>query len=293
MGVNKYSREEKFEIASLYEKGESPKNLALKYGINYSTVFEYLKIFGIKPKGNTQKIHKCNVGIFKKVDTEEKAYWLGFIAADGNISKSELKITLSYKDKDHLIKFCKFIDLQTPIKEINNNGYPAVSINIGSIEMAKDLLNYGITPNKSLSLKFPDNLDINLIQHYIRGYFDGDGSAYVKGKYKTPAINFVGNKDFIKCLSLLIETFCGIITPIYKHSKSKNVMYAVISGEFRVKIFCDWLYKNESISMTRKKEVVKSFKTGKRDIKAMNYAGTIGHVSEQTVKKYIENQKNV
>jgi hypothetical protein len=293
MGVNKYSIDEKFEIASLYEKGESPKNLALKYSIDKSTVFEYLKIFGIKPKGNTQKIHKCNVNIFKNVDNQEKAYWLGFIAADGNISKNELKITLAHKDKDHLIKFCKFIDLQTPIKEINNNGYPAVSVNIGSIEMAKDLLNYGITPNKTLTLTFPNNLDMDLIQHYIRGYFDGDGSAYVKGEYKTPVVSFVGNKEFIKCLSLLIEVFCGIITPIYKHSKSENVMYATISGDFRVKIFCDWLYKNESISMTRKKEIVNSFKTGKRNMKAMNYAGTVGHVAEDTVKKYIENQKNV
>ena len=293
MFKNKYSIDEKIKIANLYDEGVSPKDLSIMYNIDKSTVFEYLKVAGIKPKGNKQKVHKCNVNIFNKVDTEDKAYWLGFIAADGNISKNELKIMLAYKDKNHLHKFCKFIGLNSPIKEVNNSGYPSVYVNIGSIDMSKDLFNYDVTPNKSLTLKIPKNLQINLFQHYIRGYFDGDGSAYTSGKYATPCISFVGNRHFIECLCLLINEFCGITPSNYKHSISDNAWYATIKGEFRVKIFIDWLYKDANIYMDRKKEKIDSFNTGKRNIKAKGYAGTVGHVSEETVKKYIENQKNV
>ena len=64
--------------------------------------------------------------IFETIDTEEKAYWLGFMYADGYIgaSRYSVGINLSLKDIDHLKKFCKYMGLtEQETAEIITTGY--------------------------------------------------------------------------------------------------------------------------------------------------------------------------
>lgn len=48
--------------------------------------------------------------------------------------------------------------------------------------MFGDLSKHGCVPNKSLILKFPTTLPNELVNDFIRGYFDGDGSVYINNK---------------------------------------------------------------------------------------------------------------
>ena len=118
---------------------------------------------------------------FEKIDTEEKAYWLGFLDADGCIHNGRnydygIELGLQEQDYSHLVKFKDFIEKDNKIcyrEKINSYRYQ-----FKNKTMNKDLINLGCVPHKSLILKFPDEDQVpdNFLIPFIRGYFDGDGS---------------------------------------------------------------------------------------------------------------------
>ena len=123
--------------------------------------------------------HTLNKNYFKNIDTEEKAYWLGFIAADGCVYKMSknayrLQINLSAVDIGHLELFNDCIESDYIITQKKVNNSDTCILKISSKEFTDNLINLGITPNKSLIVQMP-NISQDLIRHFIRGYFDGDG----------------------------------------------------------------------------------------------------------------------
>ncbi len=124
-----------------------------------------------------------NSNIFNIIDTEEKVYWLGFLYADGYVDEKDYIILLGLKrdDRQHLEKFQKFLESDVPIKDrVNNGGHLYSYIRIYDQKIVKDLINLGLYKKKSLTLLCPNNdmIPTELIFHFIRGYFDGDGSIY-------------------------------------------------------------------------------------------------------------------
>ncbi|ASB89277.1 MULTISPECIES: helix-turn-helix domain-containing protein [Bacillus] len=140
--------------------------------------------------------YRVNDSFFETIDTEEKAYWLGFISADGcvyikkNSGSRILEISLNIKDVNHLVKFNKCLDSNYPIIQNTNS----CRVSIVSRKIFQDLLKLGVTERKSKTLIPPTEQLIppNLMFHYIRGYFDGDGGFTTHDKYLTYAVNFCG-----------------------------------------------------------------------------------------------------
>lgn len=134
----------------------------------------------------------CNYHYFDEIDTEEKAYWLGFISADGWISKNQssnagvVGIELQYNDIQHLKKFNKSINGNYKITDrwrncslsANNKLNHMCTIRVFSIYMYEALERLGFSSNKSYDLSFPD-IPKHLYKHFIRGNFDGDGCISV------------------------------------------------------------------------------------------------------------------
>ena len=118
---------------------------------------------------------KTNVlNIFETIDTEEKAYWLGFLYADGYISKyNQIEVSLSPEDKEHLIKLKLFVNTNTNIIEDEHR----CRLLFCSKEMVADLAKLGCVNNKSLILTFPTEEQVpnTFLRHFLRGYVDGDG----------------------------------------------------------------------------------------------------------------------
>ncbi len=125
---------------------------------------------------------------FKNIDTEIQAYLLGFHAADGSINeeRNTLRIKLTKTDSEIVNLFQEFISpeaytrdvegFNTIIREKEVFTKTAYEINITSKILTTDVINLGYGPNKTYSeLKLP-NIKEDLIRHFIRGYFDGDGS---------------------------------------------------------------------------------------------------------------------
>lgn len=138
-------------------------------------------------------------------ESEEKYYWLGFIAADGSVVKNSLSIELSERDVLHLVKFNTWCKNNSPITtRTNNGGHKAVKTQIHSKELVELLLEYNIVPNKtnivSMS-KIPKKFKIS----FIRGYIDGDGTISMKGNQIYFSI-VSGSLEMIKEIELCLQT---------------------------------------------------------------------------------------
>lgn len=221
-------------------------------GCDRNVITKRLKLFNID-----KNIYKFNYNFFETVNTEEKAYWLGFLAADGSVYKNKsggYSIVISSKDLDHIDKYKKDLGC---IKNTYVAKSGVGSFYVCSKKMFDDLGNYGIVPRKTYHLKFPDKLDKALLKHYIRGYFDGDGSIYIstnkKNGYIKPMICFVGAS--LEFLEKLRESL-SINTRIYKDKAERrrgyyNLRVYNLEDIYRI---MDWMYEDCKVFLNRKKE---------------------------------------
>lgn len=197
--------QEKYVLAKkMYlEEKKSLTEISKILGIDRGSLSKNLKKDGVKII-NRQNTNSRNSSVFEKIDTEEKAYWLGFLYADGYVSSNTNNIELALKesDKGHIEKFKKFIGGNNKISKktvvLNGNKYNAYRICFRDKKMKRDLIKKGCVPNKSLILKFPNNniVPYHLMKHFLRGYWDGDGSLIFTNK--TYRISVISTKDFIK-----------------------------------------------------------------------------------------------
>lgn len=152
------------------------KEIQQKYGFKSDVFKKYCSMFDVEIHDN---LIQYNRNIFDVIDTEEKAYWLGFILADGCVFKNELRIKLSNKDEKHLENFIEFIDGKNSVNlqyEIHKDtGNTLVKVVLCSKQLTESLSLYNIEPNKTQHEKPFKDLDDRFINHYIRGIIDGDG----------------------------------------------------------------------------------------------------------------------
>lgn len=215
--------------------------------------------------------YKYNKDYFSKVDTADKAYWLGFLYADGSINryyKNEklksmtLELGLSYKDKEHLEKFKQCLDSNIPIFEKTNktNGkeYKSVRIQLNNTKICYDLWDLGCTPSKTYDIKFPtyDIVPKEFMKDFIRGFFDGDGCISVSEMNGKPHIFTIitGMSDMLQSISdfLISEKIISVQPKIYKDNRRNSTYDMCIHGKDTNKDFLDYLYKDSDLYLDRK-----------------------------------------
>lgn len=208
--------DQKTFIIAHYEKNNNVKELALMFNISQESMRSALHKFGVQTKLTCEKQkekYPRNSRYFKTIDTPEKAYWLGFLYADGGITDSgsihRVRINLAEHDYEHLVKFKKAIGaFNTPVKntvkKVDGKEYRGCYIALSDKEMVHDLISKGCCPKKSLILKFPneEQVPFNLIYHFIRGYSDGNGTitySYPYGKEFLPHFSWgiLGTEAFL------------------------------------------------------------------------------------------------
>jgi len=148
---------------------------------------------------------------FFNIKAPLNSYWAGFIAADGNVSSkgNELKISLSYKDAEHLRKLSNLLSEDYSLREderrLNGQSYKIISFGLSSKQWKRDLeRNWNITPAKSLTLKFPEFKNIENKKAFICGYIDGDGSICVSNNKLS--LQILGTQSFLSSiLEFLVE----------------------------------------------------------------------------------------
>jgi hypothetical protein len=221
--------------------------------------------------------YEYDTDFFKEIDTEEKAYWLGFLYADGCITKfykqnhngekvvrsMSCELGLKREDKVHLENFVKALNSNLKIQDrkskLKDKIYYSNRVVVNSTQFCKNLIEKGCLPKKSLILRFPDEEIVNesLLRHFIRGYFDGDGCVFYK-EYQYEWINrcfrvlICGNDIFLKSLCKILEKNEIKVTQEARKDKRSNVYQMFILGFDNLKLFYNYIYENNNICLERK-----------------------------------------
>lgn len=183
---------------------------------------------------------------FEVIDSEEKAYWLGFILADGSIFKNELRIKLSEKDRKHLVKFINFMEsngengLHIQEETHGITGNKLVKVVCCDKKLVSDLKKYGLEQNKSMREKPYLDLPEEYIPHYIRGILDGDGSIYSDLK----TISFVGSQDVLEFIKSILQNKLKVRdNKLQTHGKIFKIQWNSRKDKKRI---CRYLYENSN-----------------------------------------------
>lgn len=215
--------------------------------------------------GMKKSPYYCDYHYFDIINTEEKAYWLGFLTADGWISKNKnsnscaIGIELQYGDKEHLKNFNKSLSgnykitdrwRKCPISTTDKVNHTCC-IRIYSQIMYDSLINLGFSNDKSYSVCIP-NIPKNLMRHYIRGYFDGDGCFTCTNRsFRVAFIS--ASKSFIHDIVNVLRDNSIQINEASYISSYDTVMYRPEIHKDSEKIkFLNWIYKDCSIYLDRK-----------------------------------------
>nr|DAH00694.1 MAG TPA: endonuclease [Crassvirales sp.] len=239
------------EIVELYNTYNNIGIIAEKLNCCTANISKRLRKAGIsinrdyskRRKSSREKLY-VDESYFKSIDTEDKAYFLGLMYADGSVSKNTFYLKL--KDEDIIQEFKKYLKAETNIKIINNQ----YSLTICRQSMCNDLINQGCYINKTASIRFPF-LDKKLMRHFIRGFYDGDGSLILNANRSHNCLNFTsGSLEFLQQLQ---DNLKGVSITNGGISKEKNYeVWHLRYGGKQVHIILDWLYNSSNLYLKRK-----------------------------------------
>lgn len=236
--------------------------LSKKYHCKRETISKYIKLLGFEVINRATGKH-INSNVFDNIDTEEKAYWFGFLCADGCITKNNyVELGIHWNDYDHMQKYRKFLELESDDSIKRNKNVARVRIH--NNHMAEQLLKKGCIHNKSHLLKFP-KLSIfanrSLVYDFIRGYCDGDGCLRFYQNYKNVWVcdlTITSTKEFLEGVKKFLNIEGGYMRNC---STSKiqtdawNLSYRCVPARQVARL----LYENSSIYMDRKYKIYKQF----------------------------------
>lgn len=259
-----YFNDEELKIIQIYENNPDKTNVELRklyknFPKRNETLYNWLKILGKDSRTFKAKRYNYDRTKFSKIETEEDAYWLGFITADGCIIEHQwLGINLGAKDKDHLIKFLKYLgfekeeDINSIITQGIGGAYTKDNIVYGvkicSNEIIQNLEDKGITPRKS-NHEIPYKCKtIQLEKAYIRGILDGDG--YLRSTQY--GIGVVGSQAICEYIrEFTSKNICDISDHIIEIDGNIHRL-SLATGIHKSSLIAHYYYDDASIYLDRK-----------------------------------------
>lgn len=190
------------------------------------------------------------------ITTEFEAYLAGFLYADGYVDKrNALIINLAVRDEEFLQNLCNILN-----KELNKTyklryieSQNSVRLGIYCKKFVQNLQNIGIRNRKTYdnySTIF-DNIQNKILRlHFIRGFYDGDGSIHMNKTGKAQIAMVSLNQKLLDSILSFIKTECMIHT---NAQLTKTHVYSLqLQGNVVVKSLLDLLYMNSTIYLLRK-----------------------------------------
>lgn len=252
---NRYSDSQMQMIYKEYSEGDHPDDLCDRYSISLATLYKYLGIGNVRLRHHSSE--ECRY--FKVIDSEEKAYWLGFIAADGCVVKKKLMLNLARKDEAHLERLRDVLDPCRRIyrlsSKIKGKEYPQSRLHVVSSNLVSDLEALGVHERKTFTLEFPE-LEDWLVRHFIRGYADGDGCWSVD-RYGI-SFSVIGTVCFIKEMQQILMKHCLLQQTKMDARKSKTRLIGVLryGGNRQCIRIANYLYNDAAVFLPRKRNIV-------------------------------------
>lgn len=246
------------KIIEMYFKRRPMKWISQETGMSQKVIKEYLKNNNLWT-GHKYLLKYFNEFFFDNIDTEEKAYWLGFIYADGYLANpSTIGIEIKANDKEHLEKFRRALQSEHEIKIYYKNSTFGPQNNarfaFSSKHMFNILLSYYKSVHKTFEGELPKLKNASLIRHLIRGFFDGDGSLTGIPKNNEyvfrPSISFIGTKETLEYIEKL-SGFHWNWSQRFPEKKTNN--YQINVGRVKDSLtFLHWMYDDSTIYLDRK-----------------------------------------
>jgi|LakMenEpi03Aug12_release.lakeMendotaPanAssembly.Ray.scaffolds.fasta_scaffold318108_2 intein-encoded DNA endonuclease-like protein len=264
-------------VIERYNELKNLKKVAESFGVSLRPIKRILKKNNLEL---TNRRFNVNHSYFRVIDSEEKAYWLGFLFADGCIRKnktgSQVVLKLSTKDENHLINFKNGLESEHNIsyhrsKTKTKKGEDSFSnncvIRINSNEMVTDLIRQGCSPRKTFTIDKP-NIDEKYYKHFIRGFYDGDGNFFYNEDTKVSVVTIVcASKNF---RNFIIEIMSKI--PNIGNIHEDNSKYTIkITNIIGIIEFLSYIYDDSKIELTRKKEYYEKYRKYRRSIESSYY----------------------
>lgn len=251
------------EICNLYTGGKSSNKIAEKLCISKSSVKKVLRKHNIviRDASTSHQIYSCDESIFEVIDSHEKAYWVGFLTADGTISGGRVSLAVANKDIKHLEAFKKFLNATHKIhtyKQLggknsiikSNKDYYYSIISISSKKMIADLAKFSVKARKSFTVKFGQSIPKQYLCSYMAGLVDGDGFITISND--KIHFGFVSHEKFAKDFRKQLMRACNLSeNKLANHGNVKVVRY---SGQ-QVEKILNFLYCETPIFLERKNKL--------------------------------------
>lgn len=201
-------------IINMYNAGNGATTISRTINRSECFVKYNLKKLGFQIRKTSDGLYRkytLNEKYFDDIDSQEKAYWLGFLFADGynNERRAEVKLCLNKDDSNHIELFKKAIGSNQPLKEnACNKRDNTVQIVICNKHFSAQLAELGCFQDKSLHLRFP-NIDKKYEQSFMLGYFDGDGCICVSNP-SHPEFSVTSSYDFATSYQQILIENCEL-----------------------------------------------------------------------------------
>jgi len=256
-------QEHKDKMVSAYLAGNTLKEAAALFGYSRCACSNELKKRNIlrrqrKDYGTSRK-YAVDESFFDIINSEAKAYWLGFLSADGSIRKNAVQLGLAARDREHLVKFLAAIKSEHPIyewvEESWGKEYPQAAVTIYSTKLSAALQVLGVIERKSLIIKPCQQVPKRLIHHYWRGCVDGDGwiTRDKAKRHNSPywIIGLAGSKEMVRGFDTWVKT----VAKARAQPRPKGNIFSVhYGGTIIAKAIATNLYRNSHIWLNRKHE---------------------------------------
>jgi hypothetical protein len=246
------------EIVKMYQQGMSLRAIAGKSTISYGTARRLLQQKGIELRPRIEAVNKTltrykhDETFFDVIDTEEKAYWIGFIMADGHVEHPDntdlyvLHLGLKLSDRGHITK------LKASLKSSHSKG------------LCKALIRHGVVPRKSYEELVPPQMPNELLRHFWRGYFDGDGSLCIanNGKRKDGSVrkqwclNLLGSRSLLESFINWAWSHGLLVRRPTLHSTNPNCKTLEVKPRRKTEVIgiTQVMYEGASVYLDRKME---------------------------------------
>ena len=254
--------QEERDILQLFNENLGQRTIAKQLGLTRDVVKRVLADKGVKYENLNLKIRRyiINEKFFEKIDTQDKAYILGWIYSDGHNNTKAGKLQISLQERDaYILKFIKnslSYGGNIAIRErLSKNHRRIAVLCISNRKISNDLIKLGVNSNKSRVCSFPSESQVPnyLIHHFMRGFFEGDGWITLNKKLNHLAWGIIGTEDFCTKFQNIINS--ALLLQPTKLIKTKSwVVRFVKCGTNQVKKIMQFLYRDANMYLIRKFE---------------------------------------
>jgi hypothetical protein len=242
------------QIVQLYHSGKHAWQVGEMLGCCKTTVYSHLKSVGIQRRKREECLRRYDLdtNFFSAIDNESKAYWLGFIVADGAIVGTKISVKLAVKDQEHVCKLKACIGTNIPIVLGEGTRKGVVNkfcrLDFTSKKMVTDLAMHRVLPRKSLREEFPLGVGSDIERHFLRGLFDGDGC--IRNVKYGHILTYVGSEGIVSAFRNRLVAKFGV-TP-QKPRCVRNLHYVSFGRKNDISLILSYLYNDSSWYLDRK-----------------------------------------